>query len=376
MSLSKLWPALVGLIIFLITIWLLPQSPPAQPVDQTPSPTPTSPTATPAPAQSWQVVADNLTIPWEIAFLPDNTLLVTQRPGELVKLSHPPVRWQIDGVVHQGEGGLLGMALHPDFNNNHWLYLYLTTRQAGKLINQVVRYQLIDEQLLDKRVIIDNIPANRFHNGGRIEFGPDGYLYVTTGDAQQPQLAQKIDSLAGKILRVTDTGEVPPDNPFGNLVYSYGHRNPQGLAWDSQAQLWSTEHGPSGTQTGNDELNLILPGRNYGWPVIKGQQAQPGMTSPVLESGSQTWAPADVEFLPPDLLVFAGLKGQALFQVRLKDQSVFGLTAKLANQFGRLRVVRLSPDNQLYLATSNQDGRGEAQTGGDKILLLPDWHAL
>jgi len=173
---------------------------------------------------------------------------------------------EVEGVEATGEGGLLGLAVHPQFVENQYLYLYLTSKEEGGVVNRVERYRLVENQLEEREVMVVGILGAAYHDGGRMEFGPDGKLYITTGDAGQPNLAQDKESLNGKILRINDDGSVPEDNPFGNQVYSYGHRNPQGLAWDSQERLWATEHGPSGLQTGNDELNLIVKGRNYGWP--------------------------------------------------------------------------------------------------------------
>lgn len=317
-----------------------------------------------------EVIATNLEIPWEIGWLPDGSMLVTERPGRLLRISTGRQVIPIDGVQHVGEGGLLGLALHPRFSENNFLYLYLTTRASQGLINRVERYRLINDQLTDKTTIIDNIPGAQFHDGGRIAFGPDGLLYITTGDAGQSSNAQDKNSLAGKILRLKDDGSIPSDNPFGNAVYSWGHRNPQGLAWNQAGQLWATEHGRSGIRSGLDELNLIEPGKNYGWPTIEGDEEQAGLESPKLHSGSNlTWAPAGAVFLQNNLL-FAGLRGEALYQARIENNQVKNLTTHFAEQFGRLRVVKLGSDGFIYLATSNRDGRGSIQEGDDKIIRL------
>jgi glucose/arabinose dehydrogenase len=185
-------------------------------------------------------------------------------------------------VHHAGEGGLLGMALHPRFDEHHWIYLYLTTVSDGGAENRVERYTFENDRLSDKKIIIDKIPGANYHDGGRIAFSPDGYLYITTGDAGKSNLAQATDSLAGKILRVHDDGSIPLDNPFHNAVWSYGHRNSQGLAWDDRGRLWATEHGRSGILSGFDELNLIEKGKNYGWPVIQGDESREGMERPIV----------------------------------------------------------------------------------------------
>ena len=216
-----------------------------------------------------EVVAENLEIPWEVAFLPSGELLVTERPGRLLKIGQDKKVFQISGVRHIGEGGLLGLTLHPDFENNNLIYLYLTSTDNGEVVNRVERYKLENDTLTNREVILEGIGGASNHDGGRIKFGPDGFLYITTGDAQNSKLSQDTNSLNGKILRVTADGEIPSDNPFGNAVYSYGHRNVQGLAWDSEGRLWATEHGRSGILSGLDELNLIEKGKNYGWPDIQ-----------------------------------------------------------------------------------------------------------
>ncbi len=312
-----------------------------------------------------EVLAQNLEIPWEIIQLPGSgDLLVTERSGSLL-LVKESISIPIEGVEHIGEGGLLGLTLHPNFSENNWLYLYLTTRTNKGLINRVERYAFQDNSLLDRKVIIDEIPGSRYHDGGRIAFGPNDYLYITTGDAGNPDSAQDIDSLGGKILRLTDTGEIPVDNPFDNPIYSYGHRNHQGLAWDDVGQLWATEHGRSGILSGFDELNMIEKGANYGWPLIQGDETREGMLAPIIHSGSQdTWAPADAVFYNGSIF-FAGLRGEALYEYNIANKT-FGEHFK--NQFGRLRGLLLGNDDYLYLTTSNQDGRGQLREGDDKII--------
>lgn len=316
-----------------------------------------------------EVIIEELDIPWEVAFLPDGGILVTERSGNLLKVGEEKeVIQAIEGVEHTGEGGLLGMALHPDFEENNYLYLYLTAEAEQNLINRVERYQLIDDHLEDKTVVLEDIAGASYHDGGRMEFGPEGYLYITTGDAGEPDLAQDTNSLSGKILRINDDGTIPEDNPFDNEVYSYGHRNPQGLAWDSQGRLWATEHGPSGAQSGFDELNLIKKGGNYGWPEIRGDQTQQGMINPVIQSGADdTWAPAGLA-VKNGILFFAGLRGSSLYQAEIQGEELVKLRANFQNEYGRLRAVRMGPDGYLYFTTSNQDGRGEVRPGDDKLI--------
>lgn len=330
----------------------------------------TAPLSPTLPEGAEQVVAENLKVPWEIAFLPDGTMLVTERPGTLKHITSNTTTTTVEGVVHKGEGGLLGMALHPDFKNNQFLYLYSTTQTSGGLTNRVERYKYANDKLSDRKVILENIPGASNHDGGRIAFGPDGFLYVATGDAEITANAQDKNSLAGKILRLKDDGSIPADNPFQNAIYSYGHRNPQGLAWDTSGQLWATEHGPSGTQTGYDELNKIEKGGNYGWPTIKGDQTQTGLITPILNSGSkETWAPSGLAFYK-GLLIFSGLRGQSLYSAQVTNGQVGELTSSLRQKYGRLRAVVAGPDGFLYISTSNTDGRGTPKPGDDKIIKI------
>lgn len=316
-----------------------------------------------------QVIAQDLSIPWEIIELPDNKgVLITERAGNLKLIASESKTFPVSGVEHIGEGGLLGMALHPDFQNNQWIYLYLTTRSGGNLINRVERYEYDDGALSGKQLIIDSIPGASFHDGGRIAFGPDKYLYITTGDAGNEPAAQDTKSLSGKILRITDEGRTPADNPFGNPVYSYGHRNPQGIAWDSAGQLWSSEHGRSGIKTGFDEINLIKKGSNYGWPVIEGDATRDGMISPALHSGpDETWAPGGLAYADEGLFM-GGLRGQTLYQAKIDGEKISTIKANLTDIYGRIRTTVVSSENNLYVATSNTDGRGEAKAGDDKLL--------
>lgn len=278
------------------------------------------PTGINSSLQDVEVIAGNLNIPWEIAFLPDGSMLVTERPGNIKRVDNNKII-DVKNVYHRGEAGLLGLAIHPDFANNNYIYIYLTADTPTGIVNRIERYKLINDILQDRKIILDNIPASEFHDGGRIKFGPDSFLYITTGDAGQEELAQDKNSLAGKILRIKDDGSLP-DNPFKNEVYSYGHRNSQGLAWDDAGNLWATEHGRSGVQSGLDELNLILPGNNYGWPVIQGDESRKGMETPIINSGSlDTWAPAAAVFYK-DSIFFTGLRGQALYQAVIKDGKV------------------------------------------------------
>ncbi len=320
------------------------------------------------------VIARNLEVPWALVFLPDKSMLVTERPGRVrlidknSNLQSDPVA-TFDNVKEIGEGGLLGITIHPNFSTNNFVYLYYTYSESnGNTLNRVVRITYKDKKLTDEQIIVDKIPGSLNHNGGRIKFGPDNYLYITTGDAGNPSQAQDINTLGGKILRVTDEGKPAPGNPFDNLVYSYGHRNPQGLAWNSKGQLWATEHGRSGVSSGLDELNLIEIGKNYGWPTIEGDKTRIGMETPKLNSGSSTWAPAGAVFFDNSLF-FGGLRGTALYEVVI-DKDKITLKEHFKYQFGRIRDVVSGPDNMLYITTSNRDGRGSPITLDDRIIRI------
>lgn len=327
------------------------------------------------------VIAKNLDTPWALAFLNNNSMLVTLRSGQVIKVETngtvTPVT-SLSEVKEIGEGGLLGIALHPQFAINHFVYLYYTFEGNGNNTkNRVVRYAFENNSLRENKTILDNIPGALFHNGGRIKFGPDNNLYITTGDARDPSLAQNKTSVAGKILRVTDEGKSVSDNPFGsvytekrsaqdkpfsNSVYSLGHRNPQGFAWDTNGNLWATEHGNSA----RDEVNRIEKGKNYGWPEVQGQETKPGLELPIIESGTDTWAPSGAAILN-NKLYFAGLRGEALYEM---DLSTKELQTHFKSELGRIREVVLGPDNMLYITTSNTDGRGNPQADDDKIIRI------
>jgi glucose/arabinose dehydrogenase len=322
-------------------------------------------------SQEIEIIVQNLDIPWEIAFLPNGDMLVTERSGKLLKIgSETKVIKEIEGVKHIGEGGLLGLALHPNFSINNFIYLYFTTQDSNEITNRVERYKFSNDILSERKVILEGIKGSSNHDGGRIAFGPDGYLYITTGDAEDPNLAQDKTSLNGKILRIKDDGGIPSDNPFGNAVYSLGHRNPQGLVWDKDGVLWETEHGPSGVQTGYDEVNIITKGANYGWPIIKGDQIKEGFVSPIIQSGSKdTWAPSGMTYWDGSLF-FSGLRGEALYEAKINSGNKLDLITHFKQEFGRIRTVVLGTGGFIYLSTSNKDGRGQIKEGDDKIIRI------
>lgn len=321
----------------------------------------------------YEVVAEELNVPWEVIVLDEDRYLVSERTGELVLLEdgerHVLERFDELDEPLLGEGGLLGIALHPEFSENRLVYVYQTVDRES-VENTVRRFEVDfeDREVTNETAIIDGIPSDRIHNGGRIAFGPDGYLYVTTGDAAEPASAQDTDSLSGKILRLQADGSVPEENPFGNEVYSYGHRNPQGITWDDEGRLWATEHGPSA----KDELNLIEAGENYGWPTITGDETEPGMRPPALHSGeSETWAPAGAAS-HDGRIFFAGLRGEHLYEARIDDGEVTALIGHFSGDFGRLRAVTVGPDGEyLYVTTSNTDGRGNPHENDDRLIRIP-----
>ncbi|OGH02517.1 MAG: hypothetical protein A2798_02635 [Candidatus Levybacteria bacterium RIFCSPHIGHO2_01_FULL_37_17] len=318
------------------------------------------------PSKNITVIAEQLDTPWSIAFLPDNSMLITERNGTvaLIRKKEKSEITKLGNVKEYGEGGLMGMALDPNFSSNNFIYFYYTYSGNGNnTLNRVVRLTYKNGSLSEEKIIVDEIPGGIYHNGGRIKFGPDGLLYITTGDATQSSLAQDRDSFAGKILRVERDGKV--------AIYSYGHRNPQGIAWDESGQLWETEHGPSGIWPNccQDEINKIEEGKNYGWPESVGQSVRSGTVGPVLQSDRNVWAPAGLAYHNGSLY-FGGLKGEAFYKYNISTQQ---LTEYFKNEYGRLRDVVLGPDNFLYITTSNLDGRGVSKSGDDKIIKInPD----
>lgn len=332
-----------------------------------------------------KVVAENLEVPWAIDFAPDGRIFITERPGRIRIFNNGqvfPEPWMTLDVAAVGEGGLLGLALDPDFSHNRFIYAAYTYRGADdQLWNKLVRLREgAGEKGVFDMVLVDNLRGNRNHNGGRVKFGPDGKLYWTMGESWIRELAQDMTSLNGKILRLNPDGSVPDDNPFpGSLIYTWGNRNSQGLAWQpGTGRLYATEHGPSGEWKGvaQDEVNLIMPGANYGWPVIAGDEHQAGMDSPIIQSGmNETWAPSGAAFVTrgpwAGSFVFAGLRGQTLYRLILdpgNPEKVVRLERHLAGEYGRLRDIVEGPDGALYVTTSNRDGRGKPSQSDDRIL--------
>ena len=359
-----------------------PSDTPAAPAPAAPSPnTPPGDVFTTTDGVRFVVepVVTNLEIPWSIAFAPDGRLFVTERPGRVriidVTGRTSELALSMDDVYSEGEAGLLGLALDPQFAQTRFVYLYYSARAGGGAVNRVVRYREAGSRLAERAVLLDGIPAAQIHDGGRIRFGPDGLLYITAGDAANTSLAQDLGSFAGKILRINRDGTTPRENPFGSPVYSYGHRNPQGLDWHpATGQLWAVEHG----NVGNDEVNAIDAGANYGWPRIEGSQTMAGMRTP-LTFYNPAVAPSGTSFYRGDRFprfvnnVFTGtLRGTHLLRL-VPDGSAPRIAAQevlLNGRFGRLRDVIPGPDGLLYLATNNRDGRGSPVATDDRILRI------
>jgi glucose/arabinose dehydrogenase len=340
-----------------------------------------------------ETLVAGLEVPWSMAFTSPRRLLVTERPGRVRVVEDGMLRREplavLDDVEAAGESGLMGITLAPDYAVSGLLYLaYAYDAPEGTQV-RVARYRDGGDSLSDRRVLIEGIPAARFHAGCRLRFGPDGRLYVTTGDATRREIAQDPRSLGGKTLRLEADGAIPKDNPFpGSPVFSLGHRNSQGLDWDPRSGLqFQTEHGPSGFDGpgGGDEVNIVEAGRNYGWPLVHHRESRPGFVSPLLEY-TPAVAPSGASFSRGDLLpsfrgdfFFATLRGERLIRVRLDpaDRRRVAETEELfRGAYGRLRDVVSGPDGALYVATSNRDGRGRPRPGDDRILRIVESGAV
>ncbi|MBI2220621.1 MAG: PQQ-dependent sugar dehydrogenase [Acidobacteria bacterium] len=321
----------------------------------------------------------NLVVPWGMAFAPDGRLFITERPGRVriasggQLLASPALT--LDDVSAVSESGLLGITLHPDFGSNHFVYVVYTARADGRTVNRLARYREVNNTLAERAVLFDNIPAAPVHDGSRVKFGPDGFLYLTMGDAAAASLAQDLGSYAGKIFRIREDGTSAPGNPFSSPIFSYGHRNPQGIDFHPlTSELWETEHGP----TGFDEVNRIRAGANYGWPEITGAESRAGMERPVLfytpsiaPSGMAFYRGTRIPAFTNDLF-FGTLAGTHLHRVRLNaaGTEVAGEERLLERVYGRIRDVVSGPDGFLYFSTSNRDGRGTPSADDDRIFRI------
>lgn len=342
----------------------------------------------PASAISYQVTqfAAGLEVPWGIVFTSPERMLVTERPGRVRAIIAGNVQatpvLTIPDVSNSDEEGLMGIVLDPDYQTNRWLYLCYAYQNSAGLATKVVRAFDQNSTLKIDKTLITDIPAARFHAGCALGFGPDNKLYISTGDATQKEMAQDLNSLAGKILRLNADGTIPNDNPFPNsAIWSYGHRNPQGLAWGTAGTLYSVEHGPSGFDGpgGGDELNVITKGGNYGWPLVSHLEERAGTMAPKIVY-TPAVAPATAAVYVGDAfpdfahnLFFTTLKGEALVRVVLDPDNPAEVIQyeKMPNiDFGRLRAIVVGPDGFLYFSTSNRDGRGQTRTGDDKIFVI------
>lgn len=336
-----------------------------------------------------ETVAGGLQVPWGFAFLPDRNLLFTERPGRVRLLENGKLRpepvYVVPDVEPSSESGLMDISIHPNFASNSYVYLAYAYNKDGKR-DKVVRYKLAANKLTEPKVIIEDLPAAANHAGMRARFGPDGKLYVTVGDATDWEDAQDNMSLAGKTLRLNDDGTLPSDNPFVGKagyrpeIFSTGHRNAQGLAWQPGSGLmFQTEHGPSGFEGrggGADEVNIVERGKNYGWPTIYGNRKQAGLESPLLEY-SPACAPASAAFYNGDVLpafkgnfFFGCLRGERLIRVVLNGRNVVSQENLLSDTYGRIREVAEGPDGYIYFSTSNRDGRGSPAKDDDRILRI------
>lgn len=344
-----------------------------------------------------ETVATNLEVVWSIVFAPDGRMFFTERPGRVRVFENGKLRSEplavIADIELSGESGLMGMALHPNFAENHFLYLAYTYQASGDQQVKVVRYRETGSALTDAKTIIERIPASRYHAGTRLRFGPDGKLYITTGDATKQSRAQQLDSINGKTLRLNDDGTIPADNPFVGQkgaraeIWTYGHRNAQGLDFQPDSGLmFQTEHGPSiidgvslFKRTGGDEVNIVERGKNYGWAKISHDMKKEGMETPLAEY-SPAVAPASGMFYRGKLFpefygnfFFGALKGQSILRLVLDKRRVVSQERLFEKKYGRIREIAEGADGAIYFSTSNRDGRGDAGREDDRILrIVPD----
>lgn len=383
---------------------------PRQPFSQDTSPQTESPAITSSPASSPELsapkafvpteanafrvetVTEGLEVPWSIEFLPDGSMLVTERPGRLRIIREGQLEPQpipgLPAIAARGEGGLMDIALHPKFEENQWLYLsYTVSGGGGALQTRVSRFRLTEQGLTEQLNIFPGVPgtAGATHFGSRLEFGQDGTLYITLGERGDPNQAQDLQNLNGKTLRFNDDGTIPDSNPYIGRsdarpeIFSFGHRNAQGIAIHPETGLvFQTEHGPSGYDgaQGGDEINVVEAGKNYGWPNISYDQQAPGQLPPLVLY-EEAIAPAGATFYTAEVFpewqndfFFANLRDQSLIRIVFNGIEVVGQEKLLRRQYGRLRDVKQGPDGFLYIATSDNDTYGAGRAGGDRIIRL------
>jgi aldose sugar dehydrogenase len=356
---------------------------------------PVVPASKNVPQLKVETVAENLEIVWSIVFAPDGRMFFTERPGRLRVIENGKLRekafFTIPDIELSGESGLMGMTLHPNFAENHFVYLAYAYQDATKQQNvRVVRYRETGETLVEAKTIIEAIPASKFHAGTRLRFGPDAKLYITTGDATKQKRAQNLSLINGKTLRLNDDGTIPNDNPFVNQkdargeIWTYGHRNAQGMDFQPETGLmFQTEHGPSlidgvslFKRTGGDEVNIVERGKNYGWDKISHNMTKAGMETPIIEF-SPAVAPASGMFYRGTLFpefknnfLFGALKGEMIVRLVMDGRKIVSRDNLLEKQYGRIREVAEAPDGSIYFSTSNRDGRGDAAKSDDRILRI------
>ena len=341
-----------------------------------------------------ETVASNLEIVWSIVFAPDGRMFFAERPGRVRVFENGKLRpaplFTVPDVELSGESGLMGMTLHPKFAENHWLYLAYAYQANGNQTVKVVRYRETGETLTDPKTIIEMIPAARYHAGTRLGFGPDGKLYLTTGDATNQSQGQELNTLGGKTLRLNDDGTIPEDNPFVNQkgarpeIWTYGHRNAQGMDWQPETGLmFQTEHGPSlidgvslFKRSGGDEVNVVEKGKNYGWAKISHKTKREGMETAIVQY-SPAVAPASGMFYRGTLFpefknnfFFGALKGESIVRLVLDGRRVVSQEKLFVKTYGRIREIAEAPDGSIYFSTSNRDGRGDPTATDDRILRI------
>lgn len=315
------------------------------------------------------VIASRLNTPWSVAFYNKTALISSRNTGEILELlkdGDTRVVTTLKEAVHTGEGGLLGLAV----SNEDYLYAYLTTSKDNRIVRMAIDGEPGSLSLGEPGVILSGLPSASTHNGGRIAFGPDRMLYATVGDAGNPDAAQDKNKLHGKILRMTPTGNVPEDNPIpDSLVYSYGHRNPQGIAWSDDGTMYASEFG----QNTWDELNIIRPGANYGWPEVEGRTECPWNADCAYEGPVQKWATKDASpsgiAYADETIFIANLRGAVLRAVPTSEPS--SATTHFRGELGRIRDVVVAPDGKLWIVTNNTDGRGRPGENDDRIIAVP-----
>jgi len=320
-----------------------------------------------------EVIATGLEKPWAIDFA-DDRIFITEKTGKIrvvesgILLEDPLASLR---TVNVFGGGLLGIAVHPNFNDNHFLYVYYTYEEDGKLWNKILRITESENKLQDAITILDKIPGSKFSNGGVLKFGPDGKLYATTGiTSDSSHESQNIESLEGKVLRLNYDGTIPDDNPYpDSAIFSYGHRNPQGMAWDVSGNLFVTEMGP----TKNDEINLIISGKNYGWPIQE-CSGNANFVDPV-KCYDPSIEPGGIVFYSGDKLDFdnnlimATLRGSHVFEIEITEDGKI-LQKSILSGLGRIRDVNEGPNGYLYVITSNTDGKGFPDSTDDKLVRI------